>query len=275
MNLLDSKYELLQSFIREKGKNGVAIAFSGGVDSATLAAVSHNILGDHAIAVTAKSPTYTLEELEESKRVANEIGIKQVIVETNELMDENFSRNTEDRCYYCKKALLIRIQKVAENFGLNAIFEGTNFSDLQGHRPGFQAVKETVNAYSPLVECKITKEEIREIARKLRLSVQNKPPMPCLASRIQYNERITPEKLFRVKAAEQEVRRLTGVKLLRVRDHGGLARIEVGSNEREVLFNIEIQDRIATALKELGFKYVTIDTEGYRTGSMLLTRNSE
>jgi len=275
MKNLDAKYEALKRFIEEKGKNGVVIAFSGGADSTTLAAVSHSVLRDRAVAVTAQSPTYTPEELEEAKKAAKEIGIRLIVVETDELSDENFSRNPENRCYYCKKALLMRLRQVADELGFKAVFEGTNFSDLTDHRPGFKAVKETENVYSPWVEAKFTKEEIRAVAKKMGLSVQNKPPLACLASRIPYYERITAEKLNRIDKAEQIIRKITGAKQLRVRDHNGLARIEVGRDERSLLCNVEVLDKIATALKRLGFRYVTIDAEGYRTGSMLLTIDTE
>ena len=271
MKAIDGKYEALKRFIEEKGKDGVVIAFSGGVDSSTLAAVSHSILRDRVVAVTAESPTYTAEELEEAKKVAKEIGIRLIVVETDELSNENFSKNPENRCYYCKKALLERLQKVAKELGFKAVFEGTNFSDLTDHRPGFRAVKEMKNVYSPWVDTRFTKEEIRALARKMGLSVQNKPPLACLASRIPYYERITAEKLNRIGKAEQIIRKITGAQQLRVRDHNGLARIEVGRDERKLLCNVEILDKIACDLKRLGFKYVTVDLEGYRTGSMLLT----
>jgi uncharacterized protein len=275
MKTLDAKYEALKRFIEDKGKDGVVIAFSGGVDSTTLAAVSHSILRDRAVAVTAQSPTYTPEELKEAKKAAKEIGIRLIVVETNELSDENFSKNPENRCYHCKKALLMRLRQVAEELGFKAVFEGTNFSDLTDHRPGFKAVKEMQNVYSPWVEAEFTKEEIRAVARKMGLSVQNKPPLACLASRIPYHERITAEKLNRIGKAEQIIRRIAGAKQLRVRDHNGLARIEVGRDERSLLCNVEVMDKVASALKKLGFKYVTIDLEGYRTGSMLLTINTQ
>jgi uncharacterized protein len=271
MKAIDGKYEALKRFIEEKGKDGVVIAFSGGVDSSTLAAVSHSILRDRVVAVTAESPTYTAEELEEAKKVAKEIGIRLIVVETDELSNENFSKNPENRCYYCKKALLERLQKVAKELGFKAVFEGTNFSDLTDHRPGFRAVKEMKNVYSPWVDTRFTKEEIRALARKMGLSVQNKPPLACLASRIPYYERITAEKLNRIGKAEQIIRKITGAQQLRVRDHNGLARIEVGRDERKLLCNVEILDKIAGDLKRLGFKYVTVDLEGYRTGSRLLT----
>ena len=271
MKTLDAKYEALKRFIEDKGKDGAVIAFSGGVDSTTLAAVSHSILRDRAVAVTAQSPTYTSEELKEAKKAAKEIGIRLIVVETDELSDENFSKNPENRCYYCKKALLLRLREVAGELGFKAVFEGTNFSDLAEHRPGFKAVKETENVYSPWVKAEFTKEEIRAVARKMGLSVQNKPPLACLASRIPYYERITAEKLNRIGKAEQIIKKIAAIKQLRVRDHNGLARIEVGRDERMLLCNIEVLDKIAGELKKLGFKYVTFDLEGYRTGSMLLT----
>ena len=271
MKSLSEKYEELKRYIQEKGKGGVVIAFSGGVDSSTLAAVSHSVLGEKVVAVTAESPTYTPEELDEAKNVAKEIGIKLYVVETDELSNEDFSKNPENRCYYCKKELLKRLKTVANELGFKAVFEGTNFSDLTGHRPGFKVVKEMENVYSPWVDTRFTKEEIRAVARKMGLSVQNKPPLACLASRISYNERITAEKLERIGKAEQIVKKITGVQQLRVRDHNGLARIEVGRDERKLFCNVEILDKIFDDLKRIGFKYVTLDLEGYRTGSMLLT----
>jgi uncharacterized protein len=269
MESLDRKYEKLKCFIKEKGKDGVIIAFSGGVDSSTLAAICYNILGDKAIAITAKSPAYPPEEIEEAKRIAKEIGIKHYIIKTNELANENFVRNPENRCYYCKKELLNKLQKFALELNVKAIFEGTNFSDLSGHRPGFRAIKEIENVFSPWVENEFTKEEIRALARKIGLSVHDKPAMACLASRIPFGERITEERLNRIWKAEQFIKKTVGVKQLRVRDHNGLARIEVGKDERNLLFNLEVLDEIANELKKMGFKFVTLDLEGYRTGSML------
>jgi uncharacterized protein len=266
----EEKYEELKQFIKDKGKDGVAIAFSAGVDSATLAAVCYNILGEKAVAVTAKSPTYTPEELEDAGKVAQEIGIKLYVVETNELADENFIQNPENRCYFCKKELLNKLMECASKLGFKAVFEGTNFSDLNGHRPGFKAVKEAANVYSPWVENQFTKEEIRGIARNLGLSVGNKPSNACLASRIPYHSQITAEKLARIAKAEQQIKKIIPVRQLRVRDHDGLARIEVGRDERELLCNVEALDLIAENLKAMGFKFVTFDLEGYRTGGMLL-----
>lgn len=268
---LEAKYEKLRRFIEEKGRDGVVIAFSGGVDSSTLAAVCREVLGERAVAATAKSPIYPPEEMEFAKSVAREIGIRHIVVETNELSNESFIRNPENRCYFCKRELLERLQGLAEELGFKAVFEGANFSDLSGHRPGFNAVKEMENVYSPWAENGFTKEEIRTLARKLGLSVHDRPSLACLASRIPFGESITEERLIRVGRAEQLVRKISGVKQLRVRDHNGLARIEVGRDERSLLFDTEVMDRISEGLKQLGFKYVTLDLEGYRTGSMLAT----
>jgi uncharacterized protein len=275
MNESDLKYQQLKQYIGEKGKEGAVIAFSGGVDSSTLAAVCLEVLGEKVVAVTAKSPTYTPEELEEAKSTAKEMGIRHYVVETNELLDENFNRNPENRCYYCKKELLRQVQDVARSLGFKAVFEGTNYSDLSEHRPGYKAVIETENAFCPWVENKYAKEEIRVMAKNIGLKIQNKPSNACLASRISYHEEITAEKLDRIARAEKKIRKRTGVRQLRVRDHNGLARIEVAKDERKLFLKGEVLDEISSVLKKLGFKYVTLDLEGYRTGSMLLAAESK
>lgn len=271
MGDLGEKYERLRRFIEEKGRDGVVIALSGGVDSSTLAAICYDVLKEKAVAVTASSPLYPPEEIEGAERAAREIGIRHHIIEVDQLSSEDFVKNTEDRCYYCKRMLLECLQDLAKNLQFKVIFEGTNLSDLSGHRPGFRAVKERENVFSPWVENEFTKEEIRKLARKLGLSFYDKPESACLASRIPFYERITEERLSRIGRAERLIREISGVRQLRVRDHNGLARIEVGRDERGLLLNVEIMDRIAEELKRMGFKFVTLDLEGYRTGSMLTT----
>jgi len=270
LQTIDCKLAELEGFIADKGKDGVVIAFSGGVDSSTLAAVSHKVLAEKAVAVIAQSPTYTSEELNDAKQIAKNIGIKLYMVETNELENPDFNRNPENRCYYCKKELLSTLLTFAQKLGFRAVFEGTNFSDLNDHRPGFKAVQEARNVYSPWMINKFTKTEIRQLAKNMGLSVHDKPALACLASRIPFNEKITAEKLNRVERAEQTVKALTGAKQIRVRDHNGLARIEVGKAERDRFFNVDLQDKLATELKHLGFKYITVDLEGYKMGSMLV-----
>jgi pyridinium-3,5-biscarboxylic acid mononucleotide sulfurtransferase len=155
--------------------------------------------------------------------------------------------------------------------GFKTVFEGTNFSDLSDHRPGFKAVQEAKDVYSPWMINKFTKEEIRQVAKRMGLSSHNKPALACLASRIPFHDKITSEKLIRVDRAEQAVKALTGVKQVRVRDHNGLARIEVAKHERTFFCNLIVQDKVASELRKLGFKFVTFDLEGYQSGSMLKT----
>ena len=271
MECLDEKYKELRSFIHEKGGNGVVIAFSGGVDSSTLVAVSHDILKEKAVAVTAVSETYPFEEVKVAKRVAQEIGIKHILIETDELSNADFVRNPEDRCYYCKRELLSHLESIAEKLEFKTIFEGTNFSDLSGHRPGFKAVLEKENVYSPWIENQFTKAEIRALAKKICLSVYDKPSLACLASRIPFGTRLTADGLNRIGKAEQIMRKITGVQQIRIRDQNNLARIEVERNEMKLFLDKKIMSEIAGRLKRLGFKYVTLDLEGYRTGSMLET----
>jgi uncharacterized protein len=269
MEDLSQKLEKLKNYIKKKGKDGVVVAFSGGVDSSTLAAVTHEILGEFAVAVIAQSATYTSEELKDAKEIAHSIGIKLYVVETNELENPDFSKNPENRCYYCKKELLTQLINFAHGLGFKAVFEGTNFTDLNGHRPGFKAVKEVKDVYSPWMTNKFSKDEIRKVAKRMGLSVHDKPALACLASRIPFNEKITVEKLKRIERAEHAIKALIGVKQVRVRDHNGLARIEVAKTERSLFCNVEVLDKIGHALEGLGFKYVTFDLEGYRAGSML------
>jgi uncharacterized protein len=271
MEDLSRKLEKLKHFIREKGKDGVVIAFSGGVDSSTLAAVSHEVLGESAVAVIAQSPTYTSEELRDAKKIAADIGIKLYVVETNELENPDFKKNPENRCYFCKKELLQTLNAFAHKLGFKAVFEGTNSSDLSDHRPGFKAVQEVKNVYSPWTVNGFSKVEIRAVAKQMGLSVHDKPALACLASRIPFNEKITAEKLVKVDRAEQAVKAATGVTQVRVRDHNGLARIEVAKAERALFCSVDVLDRVAEELKKLGFKYVTFDLEGYQSGSMLKT----
>ena len=271
MDHLNHKLEELKKFIAEKGKDGVVIAFSGGVDSATLAAISHQVLGDKAVAVIAQSPTYTTQELKDAKQTAKDIGIKLYIIQTEELKNQDFTKNPENRCYFCKKELLQKLLMFGSHHGFAAVFEGTNFSDLSDHRPGFKAVQETEDVYSPWVAFKFSKNEIRQVAKNLQLQVYDKPSLACLASRIPFNEEITADKLSRIEKAEKIIKEIVNFSQIRVRDHNSLARIEVSKEQRELFFTLDILDRIAFELKRLGFQYVTFDLEGYRTGSMLKT----
>jgi len=246
-------------YIIERGKSGVIVALSGGLDSSTLAAICKELLGDKAIAVTVVSELQPEEEIEEAKRVAEEIGMKHILIEMS--LPEEVARNEPDRCYHCKKAMFTKIKELAEELGVEMIFDGTNASD--GQRPGIKALRE-LGICSPWAELGIKKEEIRDIARRIGLSISEKAPQSCLATRIPFGERITPERLLRIGRAERLIKELTGVKLLRVRDHGSIARIEVAREEIASISDPSKIDIIVRGLKELGFKYVTLDLEGYK-----------
>lgn len=255
----------MQSIIESLKKRGSAlIAFSGGVDSSVLAALAYMALGDRALAVTADAPTLAPGELEGAKRIAKEIGVRHLVIFYDELEEPEFAKNPVDRCYYCKKGLIRELKKIAQQRGINTIIEGTNFSDLKAHRPGHRAVTEE-GIYNPYIEFGVTKEEIRGMARKLKLSIADKPSMACLSSRFPYGQAITREALKRVGEAEAYLRKM-GFDVVRVRDHGGIARIEIMPDEMAQF--LEIRDAVASELKRLGFAYVTLDVLGFRSGSM-------
>lgn len=263
-NLRD-KANLILDELRSFGK--VMVAFSGGIDSTLVAYLAKLALGKDAIAVTADSPSLPSSELEETKRLAREIGIKHMAIRTEELEDPRYLSNPANRCYFCKKELSEKLKSLADDLGVSAIVDGTNADDLQGHRPGAAALAEE-GVRRPLSEVGMTKAEVRELARLLGLPNFEKASMPCLSSRIQYGQLITPERLLRIEESENFIRSLTGVKELRVRDHGNLARIEVGREERGLFFDEQVLDQIGNSLREFGFTYVTFDLVGYRSGSM-------
>jgi uncharacterized protein len=259
---VEHKMQSIAKALAEKGS--VLVAFSGGVDSSVLAALAYRALGNNSIAATADSQTLAPGELECAKMVAKEIGIRHVVISYDELNEPEFAKNPADRCYYCKKGLLRELKKLAALHGIDTIIEGTNISDLKAHRPGHRAVVEE-SVYNPFVDFKVTKEEIREMARKLGLSVADKPSMACLSSRFPYGQAITPEGLKRVGAAEDFLRK-KGFEVARVRDHGGIARIEIMPEDMPRV--LEMRKDVAVEFKRLGFSYVTLDIMGFRSGSM-------
>ena len=248
-------------------RDGVVVAFSGGVDSSVVAALAHDALGDDAVACTAKSETLPAAELADATRVAEEIGIRHELVEFSELDSEAFVENDEMRCYHCRSMRLGAMYDRARELGIDVVCDGTNASDTgEGHRPGLRAVEE-LDAYSPLLEHGIEKETVRDIAREYDLSVAEKPSMACLSSRIPTGLDVTEERLSRVEKAERLLR-TWGFEQFRVRDHDGLARIEVGEAELETALDPDFVRAARDHIGDCGFDHVTLDLHGYRTGSV-------
>ncbi|WP_336134296.1 ATP-dependent sacrificial sulfur transferase LarE [Natronomonas amylolytica] len=265
MTSVEAKREAAIEDLREF--DSVLIAFSGGVDSSVVAALAHEALGDDAVACTAKSETLPDAELTEANRITDEIGIRHETVSFSELDSDEFVENDGDRCYHCRSMRLGKMFEKARELDIGVVCDGTNASDPgEGHRPGLRAVEE-LNAYSPLLEHGITKEEVREIARHYDLSVADKPSMACLSSRIPTGLEVTEEKLSRIEKAETLLR-TWGFEQFRVRDHDGLARIEVGEAELERALDPDFAAAAREHLTDIGFDHVTLDLEGYRTGSV-------
>ena len=260
---LNKKLEALKDYLKDLGS--VAVAFSSGVDSTFLLTVAHQLLGDKALAITACSPVFPAREKGEASAFCQEYGIRQVTLDANMLSEPAFCANPPDRCYICKKQLFKKIIDIARENGLKYVCEGSNMDDTGDYRPGMRAVAE-LGIKSPLRECGLYKEEIRQLSKEMGLPTWAKPSFACLASRFVYGEVITPEKLAMVEKAEQLLLDM-GFTQFRVRIHGeNLARIEVLQEELPKLMECRVY--VEEQLKELGFAYIAADLAGYRTGSM-------
>jgi uncharacterized protein len=256
------KYEDLKRIIA--GHGPMLVAFSGGVDSTLLAVAAREVLGEQTRCVLLDSPAVPRAEVLQAQELAGDLGLALEVIGVPLLSDRRFIKNPADRCYHCKEIMAGYLKKRAAELGLACIADGMNVSDTGEHRPGLRASSEA-GILHPFISAGITKQEIRDIARDLNLPVWQKPSAACLASRIPYGERITPEKLRMIEAAEAFLGGL-GIGQRRVRLHGNLARIEVHKEEREKI--LEQQSVVVRHLRSLGFTYVTLDLEGYRSGSM-------
>lgn len=263
---LQQKLDRLREILA--GMNSVVVAYSGGIDSTFVLKIAHEQLQDRALGVTAVSPTFPSIELEEAQRVAAEIGARHEIVQTDQLKIPEFTRNDAARCFHCKTDLYQLLNSLCTNRGTAHMVDGTNLDDLGDDRPGIRAAREW-NVRSPLVEADFSKESIRELAKELGLSNWNKPAAACLSSRIPRGTFITLERLSRVEKSEAVLHR-EGLRHYRVRDHGDIARIEAGGDELLLLTEPERRARVSRLLKEIGFRFVTVDLEGYRPGGISL-----
>jgi len=257
----DRLLELLRSF------GSCAVAFSGGLDSTVLAKAAQLALGDRAVAVTGASPSLAVGELEESRQIARQIGIRHEVLQTDELSNPEYRKNTADRCYYCKTELFVEVEKLSKRLGVAVVADGSNHDDHGEHRPGLRAAREQ-KVRSPLAECDLTKAELRLLAADWKLPTWDKPATPCLSSRIAYGEQVTPQRLAMIDKAERFLRQ-RGFEPLRVRYHkGDMARIEVSAENMAKFADPKFRREVVERLKSAGFKYVSLDLEGFRSGSL-------
>ena len=265
MSDLDAKRNRLEAILADL--SGLAVAYSGGVDSTLLLRTAADVLGrDHVLAVTAVGDLYPTRELEEATALAAEIGVRQVIIQTDELGVEGFAENPPDRCYHCKRELFALVAEAAGREGIETIADGANADDVSDWRPGLRAAAE-LGVRSPLKEAGLAKADIRALSRGLGLPTWNKPARACLASRFPYHHRITPAALAMVAAAEEVLAGL-GLAQYRVRHHGSLARIEVPAADVTRLASAEVREEVVAAFKRIGYTYITLDLQGYRSGAM-------
>mgnify|MGYP001228374923 CR=1 FL=1 len=261
-----NKLESLKKNIARSGS--AVIAFSGGVDSTFLAAVAKEVLGNKALLVTAVSETYSKGELKDAVFLAKRLKLQHMLIKTREFDDRQFVSNPPERCYYCKKELFKRLWEIARRKKIKNVLDGSNFDDLSDFRPGSKAKKE-LGVRSPLQEAGFTKADIRYFSKRMGLPTWDKPACACLASRIPYGDKITNYKLQMIEKAEKMIRNIFGEKAsIRVRMHGDIARIELEKRSIKRLFKGDIIEKIAGKLKKIGFSYVTVDLEGFRSGSM-------
>jgi uncharacterized protein len=243
----------------------VVVAYSGGVDSAYLACVAHRLLGERAVAITADSPSYPERHRQLAVQIAREFGLRHEIIHTSELLRDEYRANPTDRCYYCKHELYTHLSRIAAERGA-VVVDGNNADDRGDYRPGRRAARE-FGVRSPLDEADLMKDEIRELSRRAGLPTWDEPASACLSSRIPYHHEVTDEKLRMIERAEQSLRAL-GFRVFRVRHHDDVARLEIASEEMARALDADTRAAIVRELKAAGYKYISLDLQGYRTGSL-------
>jgi uncharacterized protein len=268
---LQDKYDQLQGIIREAGS--AAVAFSGGVDSTFLLKVCVDVLGDKVLGVTARSETYPARELNEARKLAQQMGVRHIIITSEELDVPGFADNPPNRCFLCKHELFSKIKDIANDQGLQWVFDGSNADDQDDFRPGRMAARK-LDVRSPMEEAGLTKADIRSLSRMLELPTWNKPAFACLSSRFPYHTQITRPALQQVEKAETVLWNL-GMRQFRVRHHDTIARIELGEKEMQKFWEDKLSAKIVSQFKSIGYQYVTLDLQGYRTGSMNETLKHE
>lgn len=262
--LASSKLNALEDHLRSLGS--VMVAYSGGVDSAFLAATAHRVLGDGMLAVLADSPSLARRDMEQAKSFAASHGIPLRVIRTEELEKPEYQRNDADRCFHCKTELFDSMRKLGAELGFRQIAYGMNADDRRDYRPG-QRAAEQHEVLAPLAEAGLTKAEIRALAKEAGYELWDRPAAPCLSSRVEYGRQVTREVLEQVERGEESLRQL-GFREFRVRHHGELARVEISRAEMNRALSLEMMDRISAELRKAGFKYVALDCSGFRSGSL-------